>query len=72
MEASGDIIISMDADMQDPPILILEMIKKWESGFEVVYARRRDRKDKFLKKYTAIAYYKVLSQVSDTKIPRNV
>lgn len=72
MEASGDIIISMDADMQDPPILILEMIKKWESGFEVVYARRRDRKDKFLKKYTAIAYYKILSHVSDTKIPRNV
>lgn len=72
MEASGDIIISMDADMQDPPILILEMLKKWESGFEVVYARRRDRKDKFLKKYTAIVYYKVLSHVSDTKIPRNV
>lgn len=72
MEASGDIIISMDADMQDPPILILEMIKKWEAGFEVVYARRRDRKDKFLKKYTAIAYYKILSHVSDTKIPRNV
>lgn len=72
MEASGDIIISMDADMQDPPILILEMVKKWEVGFEVVYARRRDRKDKFLKKYTAIAYYKVLSHVSDTKIPRNV
>lgn len=72
MEASWDLIISMDADMQDPPILILEMIKKWEAWFEVVYARRRDRHDKFLKKYTAIAYYKILSHVSDTKIPRNV
>lgn len=72
MEASGDIIISMDADMQDPPILILEMIKKWEAWFEVVYARRRGRYDKFVKKYTAILYYKILSRVSDTKIPRNV
>lgn len=72
MEASWDVIISMDADMQDPPILILEMLKKWEAGFEVVYARRRGRYDKFVKKYTAILYYKILSRVSDTKIPRNV
>ncbi|MBW7954898.1 glycosyltransferase family 2 protein [Candidatus Gracilibacteria bacterium] len=72
MEASGDLIISMDCDMQDPPILILEMIKKWELGFEVVYARRKDRNDKFFKKYTAILYYKILTKVSDTKIPRNV
>lgn len=72
MEASWDLIISMDCDMQDPPILILEMIKKWELWFEVVYARRKDRNDKFFKKYTAILYYKILTKVSDTKIPRNV
>ncbi|MDP2090190.1 MAG: glycosyltransferase family 2 protein [Candidatus Gracilibacteria bacterium] len=72
MKASGDLIVSMDADMQDPPILILKMIKEWEKGFEVVYARRRNRNDKFLKKYTAILYYKILSKVSDTQIPRDV
>ncbi|MDD2870870.1 MAG: glycosyltransferase family 2 protein [Candidatus Gracilibacteria bacterium] len=72
MKASGDLIISMDADMQDPPILILKMIKKWEKGFEVVYARRIKRHDRFLKKYTAIAYYKLLANFSDTKIPRDV
>ncbi|MDD2907166.1 MAG: glycosyltransferase family 2 protein [Candidatus Gracilibacteria bacterium] len=72
MQASGDLIISMDADMQDPPILILNMVKEWEKGNEIVYARRIERKDRFLKKYTAILYYKILSKVSDTKIPRDV
>lgn len=62
----------MDCDMQDPPALVEEMLEKWEAGFEVVYARRRNRNDPFLKKYTALAYYRVLSAVSDTKIPRNV
>lgn len=72
MKASWDLIISMDADMQDPPILILKMIKQWEEWFEVVYARKIKRHDKFLKKYTAIAYYKLLAKFSDTKIPRDV
>ena len=72
MKANWDLIISMDADMQDPPILILSMIKKWEKWFEVVYARRKKRNDKFFKKYTAILYYKILSKVSDTRIPRDV
>ncbi len=72
MKASWDIIISMDADMQDPPILILKMIKKWEEWYEIVYARKKNRHDKFLKKYTAILYYKILSKVSDTQIPRDV
>lgn len=72
MEAKGDIIVSMDADMQDPPILILEMVKQWEKWYEIIYARRKDRHDGFLKKYTALAYYRVLARVSDTKIPRNV
>lgn len=49
MEASWDLIISMDCDMQDPPILILKMIKEWEKWNEIVYAKRIQRKDSFLK-----------------------
>lgn len=70
--ASWDIIISMDSDMQDPPSLIVEMIDKNENGFDVVYARRINRNDNFVKKYTAILYYKIHSKLSDTDIPRNV
>lgn len=72
MKASWDLIISMDADMQDPPILILKMIKEWEKWNQVVYARRIKRNDRFLKKYTAIAYYKLLANFSDTKMPRDI
>lgn len=70
--ATGDAIISMDTDMQDPPALILEMIEKWEQGAYIVYARRIDRKDSFLKRFTAKLYYQFLDLISDVKIPRNV
>ncbi len=70
--ASGDAIITMDCDMQDPPGVILDMIDKWEEGFQVVYARRKNRKDSFFKKYSAILYYKLLDKFSEVKIPRNV
>jgi polyisoprenyl-phosphate glycosyltransferase len=70
--ARGNAIISMDADMQDPPSLLLDMIKEWENGAHIVYARRVDRKDSFLKRLTAKLYYKFLDLISDVKIPRNV
>jgi len=70
--ASGDAIITMDCDMQDPPEVILEMIDKWKEGFQVVYARRKNRKDSFFKKHSAILYYKLLDKFSEVKIPRNV
>jgi polyisoprenyl-phosphate glycosyltransferase len=70
--ASGDAIISIDADLQDPPHLILDMIKAWQQGSAIVYARRINRQDSFLKKFTAIIYYRFLDYVSDIKIPRNV
>jgi polyisoprenyl-phosphate glycosyltransferase len=70
--AKGSAIVSMDCDMQDPPELIIDMIKKWKKGYEVVYARRKNRNDKFFKKYSALAYYKLLDRFSHTKIPRNV
>lgn len=70
--ATGDAIISIDCDLQDPPTLILEMINQWNNGSEIVYARRINREDSFLKKATAILYYKLLDSVSDVAIPRNV
>lgn len=71
-KANGDAIISMDCDLQDPPEVVSEMINKWREGYQIVYARRVNRQDNFLKKYTAIWYYKVLDRFSDTRIPRNV
>lgn len=70
--ALGDAVITMDADLQDPPSLLLNMLEKWEGGAQIVYARRIDRKDSFLKQLTAKLYYKFLDLISDVKIPRNV
>ncbi len=70
--ATGDAIITIDADLQDPPELIIAMVKKWEEGFFIVYARRLSRNDGFLKDITASLYYKLLTAVSDVPIPENV
>ena len=70
--AQGDAIITIDADLQDPPELILEMIIKWQEGFYIVYARRLSRSDGFLKDITADLYYKLLDLVADVPIPQNV
>ena len=70
--AKGQAIISMDSDLQDPPQLLPEMIEKWKQGYEIVYARRKRRHDRFFKKYTALAYYRLLNKFSEVKIPRNV
>ena len=60
LTASGDAIIPMDADLQDPPELIPEMIGKWEEGFEVVNAKRVSRKkDTACKRNTAGIYYRI-------------
>ena len=70
--ACGDAIITLDADLQDPPALILQMIRLWEQGFYIVYARRVTRKDSFLKKIVANMYYRILHLIADVAIPRNV
>lgn len=69
--ATGDAIIIMDSDMQDPPNVSFKLLKKWEEGFEVVYAQRRSRKDTFFKKISANLYYRVLHSLADIDIPRN-
>ena len=74
LSATGDAIIPIDADLQDPPEIIPEMIKMWEDGYKVVNARRDSRnKDTSFKKNTAGIYYKILNKLSGKiKIPDNV
>ena len=69
--ASGDAVIIMDSDLQDPPIVSLELLEQWEAGYDVVYAQRRTRKDTAFKKATAAVFYKVLQKVSEIDIPPN-
>jgi dolichol-phosphate mannosyltransferase len=70
-KVTGDAVIIMDADLQDPPAVCLELIAKWEEGFQVVYAQRRTRKDGFMKRLTANMFYRTLSALSSVDIPRN-
>ncbi len=71
--ATGDAVIPMDADLQDPPCLIGQMIECWRSGSEVVLARRMDRSaDSLIKRITALAFYRLHNRVSEIKIPENV
>ena len=66
--AKGDAVIFMDADLQDPPELIPELIKYWEEGYDDVYARRSSRKgETWLKKFTSKMYYRVLQSL--TRVP---
>ncbi|MDI3322991.1 glycosyltransferase family 2 protein [Pontibacterium granulatum] len=70
--ASGDVIIPMDSDLQDPPELIPEMIAKWRDGYDVVYARRTLRDtDTWAKRATAVWYYKLFNAIADRPIPDN-
>lgn len=68
----GNIVITMDCDLQDPPELIVEMIKKWKEGALVVFARRRNRKDSFFKKYTAKLFYWLMKKFTDVKITGDI
>lgn len=70
--ATGDAVISLDADLQDPPELIKEMLQKWEAGYHIIYARRSSRSDGFLKDLTAFFYYKLLHLVAQVPIPQHV
>ena len=63
--ATGDAVVVMDADLQDPPILILDMVEKWENGADVVVASRESRtNDSFFKRTTANIYYGILDSLS--------
>lgn len=68
--AAGDALIIIDADLQDPPEVIHEMIVRWEDGNDVVYGKRIDRKgESYFKKFTAKGFYRILNYLSDVYIP---
>ena len=70
--AEGDAVIFIDADLQDPPELIPELIKYWEEGYDDVYARRKTREgETFLKKFTSKLYYKILQKMSRVEIQKD-
>ena len=67
--ATGDCVIFMDADLQDPPELIPELVKYWEEGYDDVYAKRSSRKgETWLKKFTSKMYYRVLQHLTNIPI----
>ncbi|MFT3804219.1 MAG: glycosyltransferase family 2 protein [Burkholderiaceae bacterium] len=71
--ARGDAVIPMDADLQDPPDLIAQMIRAWQQGTDVVLAHRLDRaSDSFAKRKTAEFFYRFHNRVSPVKVPENV
>ncbi|ACB53306.1 glycosyl transferase, family 2 [Crocosphaera subtropica ATCC 51142] len=70
--AQGQAIIPIDADLQDPPELIEQLIEKWRQGYDVVYGKRRSRQgESWVKRTTANAFYRIISRISSVPIPRD-
>jgi dolichol-phosphate mannosyltransferase len=68
----GDAVIIIDADLQDPPEAMLDLIAKWREGYEVVYAVREEREgESWFKLFTASLFYKVIYKVTEIKMPMN-
>ncbi len=66
----GDAVVIIDADLQDPPEVILEMIARWREGYQVVYAVRAEREgESWFKKFTASLFYRMIAKITDVKIP---
>jgi dolichol-phosphate mannosyltransferase len=67
--AAGDLVVVLDADLQDPPEELPRLFAKWEEGFDVVYAVRRNRKEGLLLRAAYTLFYRVLHALAETKIP---
>lgn len=68
--SKGDAVVIIDADLQDPPEVILELIAKWREGYEVVYAVRAEREgESWFKKFTASMFYRIIFRITDVNIP---
>lgn len=66
----GDAVVIIDADLQDPPKVILDLIAKWKEGYQVVYAVRKEREgETWFKKFTASLFYRIIFRITDVKIP---
>jgi len=68
--ARGEAVVIIDADLQDPPELILEMAERWKEGYEVVFAVRKEREgESWFKLWTASLFYRIIYRITDVKIP---
>jgi glycosyltransferase involved in cell wall biosynthesis len=66
----GQAVVIMDSDLQDPPELIPELVKKWRDGFQVVYAMRSSREgETWFKRFTAAVFYRLINRITDVEIP---
>ncbi len=73
MYAKGDCVVSIDADLQDPPEIIPKMVSEWEAGAQIVYAQRKKREgDGWFKKWSASVFYSFIAYMSDVPIPQQV
>ena len=71
--AQGDAVVVIDADLQDPPEVILEMLDRWREGADVAYGLRTQREgEKAFKRWTASAFYRLIGRIADVAIPRDV
>lgn len=71
--ASGAAVVVMDADLQDPPEVVIEMVERWKEGYEVVYARRLSREgESAFKRTSAALFYKLLGRISSIAVPADV
>jgi dolichol-phosphate mannosyltransferase len=68
--ASGDAVVIIDADLQDPPGVIAEMVQRWEEGYDIVYGRRTQRKEEpALKRLSSHVFYRVMRRIAEVEIP---
>lgn len=70
--AGGDVVVVMDADLQDPPELVCRMMEKWREGYKVVYGVRRKRKESWVKRVCYASFYRLLQKLSPLPIPLDV
>ncbi len=71
--AAGDAVIVMDADLQDPPEVVLDLVAKWKEGYEIVYARRIRREgETWFKRISASIFYRLIEKMTSVDIPRDV
>jgi glycosyltransferase involved in cell wall biosynthesis len=69
----GEAVIMMDADLQDPPEIMLDMIQKWHEGYEIAYARREEREgETWFKVFSARLFYRLIARITDVDIPMDV
>lgn len=70
-QASGDVVVVMDSDMQDDPAAIADFLAKWEEGFDVIYAQRFNRKESLPKRALFYSFYRVLNAIAENAMPED-